>query len=139
MALESFLVSHRPTQSRILKTVCSLLHPAGLKHLFIPIKTWEREARRTECLEILKVDASRHLHFLVALQIMNTVVGIATANITIQSGVRYEKLFLLLSLLEPESFVASSKENESVTLTLKADDKDALSVITKLIQLYYLL
>ena len=70
---------------------------------------------------------------------MNTVVGTATANITIQSGVRYEKLFFLLSLFEPESFVASSKENESVTLTLKADDKDALNVITKLIQLYYLL
>lgn len=47
---------------------------------------------------------------------MNTVVGTATANITIQSGVRYEKLFFLLSLLEPESFVASSKENELVKL-----------------------
>ena len=45
---------------------------------------------------------------------MNTVVGTATANITIQRGVRYEKLLFWLSLLEPESFVASSKENESV-------------------------
>lgn len=47
---------------------------------------------------------------------MNTVVGTATANITIQSGVRYEKLFFLLSPLEPDSFVESSKENELVKL-----------------------
>lgn len=49
---------------------------------------------------------------------MNTVVGTATANMTIQSGVRYSKLLFLLSLVEPESLVASSKENESVKLKL---------------------
>ena len=79
--------------------------------------------------KILKIDNFLYLRFLVALQIMNTVVGTATANITIQRGVRYEKLFFLLSLLEPESFVASSKENELVKLKLTNADRDASVVL----------
>lgn len=79
--------------------------------------------------KILKIDNFLNLRFLVALQIMNTVVGTATANITIQRGVRYEKLFFLLSLLEPESFVASSKENELVKLKLTNADRDASVVL----------
>ena len=77
----------------------------------------------------LKIDNFLYLRFLVALQIMNTVVGTATANITIQRGVRYEKLFFLLSLLEPESFVASSKENELVKLKLTNADRGASVVL----------
>ena len=77
----------------------------------------------------LKIDNFLYLRFLVALQIMNTVVGTATANITIQRGVRYEKLFFLLSLLEPESFVASSKENGLVKLKLTNADRDASVVL----------